>query len=307
MRTRALNSMTNHEIETYLKRNDVIFIPVGTVETHNPLPVDCEHVMAEAWAKLFAEQFDAVYMPNLMYFCSGGTDTMCGTVKIGMADGMKYLYAISRSLLAQGFKRQVFIPGHGPSRLMIHPVIHQILDDTKVPMLFLEPNYLFQSKGILPRPSGRPSGSWKKFKAVSDENGMGDHAKMLGAYKIIGRLDDVPTGAEANLPETIRYEGQHHNDWFPEHDIINECSSIHAPAPYWYDKETQHAASPLPETREEIEREAAIGEAYMRDLVSKVDFNEHLDILKRLQQHIQDKVVNNPATAPQLPPDRWAF
>ena len=292
MRTRALNAMTNHEIETYLKRNDVIFIPVGTVETHNPLPVDCEHVMAEAWAKLFAEQFDAVYMPNLMYFCSGGTDTMCGTVKIGMADGMKYLYAISRSLLAQGFKRQVFIPGHGPSRLMIHPVIHQILDDTKVPMLFLEPNYLFQSKGILPRPSGRPSGSWKKFKAVSDENGMGDHAKMLGAYKIIGRLDDVPTGAEANLPETIRYEGQHHNDWFPE---------------YWYDKETQHAASPLPETREEIEREAAIGEAYMRDLVSKVDFNEHLEILKRLQQHIQDKVVNNPATASQLPPDRWAF
>ena len=57
MRSHALNEMTNHEIQEYLKRNDVIFIPVGTVETHNPLPVDCEHVMAEAWAKLFAEQF----------------------------------------------------------------------------------------------------------------------------------------------------------------------------------------------------------------------------------------------------------
>ena len=137
---------------------------------------------------------------------------------------------------------------------------------------------------------------------------MGDHAQMLGAYKIIGRLrGDVPTGAEANIPGTIRYEGQHHNDWFPEHDIINECSGIHAPAPFWYDKQTQHAAGPLPQTREQIEREAEIGEAYMRDLVSKVDFNEHLDVLKRLQQHIQDKVVSDPVAGAQLPPDRWAF
>ena len=95
--------------------------------------------------------------------------------------------------------------------------------------------------------------------------------------------------------------------WFPEHDIIDECANVHAPPPFFYDHETQHASSPLPETREEIEREAAIGEAYMRDLVSKVDFTEHLDVLKRLQQHIQDKVVNNPATCSQLPPDRWAF
>jgi len=68
MRTRALNEMTNHEVQEYLKRNDVIFIPVGTVEMHNPYPVDCEHVMAEAWAKLFAEQFDcdAVYVSRIV-------------------------------------------------------------------------------------------------------------------------------------------------------------------------------------------------------------------------------------------------
>ena len=31
MRTRLLTSLTNTEVEQYLKRNDVIFIPVGTV------------------------------------------------------------------------------------------------------------------------------------------------------------------------------------------------------------------------------------------------------------------------------------
>ena len=34
MRTRLLIGLTNTEIEQYLKRNDVIFVPVGTVEPH---------------------------------------------------------------------------------------------------------------------------------------------------------------------------------------------------------------------------------------------------------------------------------
>lgn len=305
MRTRALNAMTNHEITEYLKRKDVIIIPVGTVETHNPYPVDCEYVMAEAWAKLFAEQFDCVYMPNLMYLCSGGTDSICGTVKMSMIDGMKYMYAISRSLLEQGFKRQVYIPGHGPSTLMMHPVIHQILDDTKVPMLFLEPYTLFAKKGLLPPRQFNTTRHWK-FKTLSDEEGLGDNAQMLAAYKIIGRLNDVPTGAEANIPETITKEGAHMNAWFPEHDIINECSNVHAPSPFFYDHETQHAAGPLPETREEMEREAEIGEKHMRDLVSKVDFNVHLEVLKKLQTHIEDKVI--PSVGKEhLPADRWSM
>jgi hypothetical protein len=32
--------MTNTEIEQYLKRNDVIFVPVGTIEPHAEIPID---------------------------------------------------------------------------------------------------------------------------------------------------------------------------------------------------------------------------------------------------------------------------
>lgn len=304
MRTNALNAMTNHEISEYLKGNDVIFVPVGTVEMHNPLPVDCEHVMAEAWAKLFAEQFNAVYMPNLMYLSSGGTEGQHGTVQMSMIDSMRYMYAISRSLLKQGFRRQVFIPGHGPSTLFMHPVITQIFTDTKVPMLHLEPYTLFSKKGLLEPMKRNVARTWS-HKPLTDDAGMGDHARMLGAYKIIGRLGDVPTGAEANIPGTIAEDGWVLNHWFPEHDIINECSNVHAPAPFYYTYEFHHAAGPLPETREEIEREAEIGEKYMRDLVSKVDFNVHLDVLRRLDQHIQNEVIPN--IGDQLPADRWSM
>jgi creatinine amidohydrolase len=44
MRARLLSSLTNIEVEQYLKRNDIIFIPVGTVEAHGGLPLDCEYI-----------------------------------------------------------------------------------------------------------------------------------------------------------------------------------------------------------------------------------------------------------------------
>ena len=108
MRTRDYHVMTNYEIEQYLNRNDVIFVPIGNAECHGPWPVDCEYVVAEAWARLFAEKFDGLFLKNLIYLPAGGTAAMRGTVQMGEFDAMHYMYAISRSLLKQGFRRQVF-------------------------------------------------------------------------------------------------------------------------------------------------------------------------------------------------------
>src|SRR5579872_5279867 len=73
MRTRYLTSLTNTEIEDYLKRNDVIFIPVGNVEVHGGFPTDCEYVGPLAFAVKMAEEADGLVLPNLAYFFPGGT------------------------------------------------------------------------------------------------------------------------------------------------------------------------------------------------------------------------------------------
>ena len=308
MRTRALNSMNNYEIEQYLKRNDVIFVPVGNAEMHGPLPIDCEYVVAEAWARLFAESCDAVYMPNLIYLCAGGTENGRGTVQMSPRDSSAYMYAIARSLLRQGFRRQVYIPSHGPSTLFMHPIIHQLMYDTKIPMLMLEPTHLFAAKGLMPARPARTADAepfrWH-VKVLSDDEGMGSNAQMLGAYKICGRLDDIPTGAEANVPEVLIEDGMLGNHFFPDHDIINQCSAAHCPAPFFYKKWNDHGSAPLPNTREEIEREAEIGEKWMRDMVSKVDLREHLDVLRRLDGYMQNEVM--PAVGDHLPENRWSW
>ena len=73
MRTRLLTGLTNTEIEQYLKRNDVIFVPVGTVEPHGGLPIDCEYVGPLAYAIKTAEATDGLVLPGMAYFFPDAT------------------------------------------------------------------------------------------------------------------------------------------------------------------------------------------------------------------------------------------
>ena len=48
LRSRYFTVLTNTEVEEYLRRNDVIVIPVGTAEAFNNMPTAQEYTMAEA-------------------------------------------------------------------------------------------------------------------------------------------------------------------------------------------------------------------------------------------------------------------
>ena len=50
MRTRILPKLLNSEVEEYLQHNDIIIVPVGTVEMHGGFPLDSETVISEAYA-----------------------------------------------------------------------------------------------------------------------------------------------------------------------------------------------------------------------------------------------------------------
>jgi creatinine amidohydrolase len=177
MRTRMLTSLTNTEIEEYLKRNDIIFIPVGNVEVHGGFPTDCEYVGPLAFAQKMAEEVDGLVLPNLAYFFPGGTVVGKGTVYIKPSEGLPYLKAIARSLLRQGFRRQIYLTSHGPSPQTLSPLIREFFDETKDPILYIE-------MGTLMR------------KAHADFNKV-----LFGAYSVVGRLDDIPLNVTQVMPE----------------------------------------------------------------------------------------------------------
>jgi creatinine amidohydrolase len=177
MRTRSLPSLTNTEVEAYLSRNDIIFIPVGNVEVHGGLPEDCEYVGPLAFAQKMAEETDGLVFPYLAYFFPGGTVVGKGTVYVTPSEGLAYLKAIAHSLLRQGFRRQIYLTAHGPSPQTLSPLIREFFDETKDPILYIE-----------------LGGLMRKVNA--------DHNKVLfGAYSVVGRLEDIPLNVTQVMPE----------------------------------------------------------------------------------------------------------
>jgi creatinine amidohydrolase len=177
MRTRLLTSLTNTEIEEYLRRNDVIYVPVGNVEVHGGFPTDCEYVGPLAFAMKMAEETDGLVLPYLSYFFPGGTVVGKGTVYVSPSEGLAYLKVIARSLLRQGFRRQIYLTGHGPSPQTLSPLMREFFDETKDPILYIE-------TGLLMR------------KVKADFNKV-----LFGAYQIAGRLEDIPLNVTQVMPE----------------------------------------------------------------------------------------------------------
>ena len=58
MRTRFLPKLLNSEVEDYLKENDIIIVPVGTVEMAGGFPLESETVISEAYALKMAQACD---------------------------------------------------------------------------------------------------------------------------------------------------------------------------------------------------------------------------------------------------------
>src|SRR5215469_2580758 len=137
MRTRSFTSLTNPEVEEYLKRNDVIFIPVGTSESFGTMPNDLEYTMAQAYALKMAEEADGLVLEHVIYFFPGVTVTGPGSVYVPEDLGEAYLKAIAHSLLRQGFRRQIYISAHGPSDQFVSGMVRQFFEETKVPILYM--------------------------------------------------------------------------------------------------------------------------------------------------------------------------
>lgn len=180
MRTRNLTSLTNTEIEAYLQRNDIIFIPVGNVEVHGGFPTDCEYVGPLAFAQKMAEEADGLVFPYLAYFFPGGTVVGRGTVYVTPEEGLAYIKAIARSLLRQGFRRQIYLTDHGPSPQTLSPLVREFFDETKDPILYINLGTLMRS-------------------AHADFNKV-----LFGAYSVVGRLDDIPLNVTQVMPDHPR-------------------------------------------------------------------------------------------------------
>ncbi len=268
MRTRILPKMLNSEVEAYLQRNDIIIVPVGTVEMHGGFPLDSETVISEAYALKMAEACDGLVLTGLPYFYAGATASGRGTVQVSIRQGIDYLSAIAHSLLRQGFKRQIYISFHGPAHMTCSPMVRDFFDETGVPILYMDLTMqMTRSAADL-------------FKSLDSF-----HAITVGAYKMLGRLEDIPL--------TTDFAQQQPQSCAPFQDLF-QLAYQSASIGYCFAQQSDHmptTAIPDPDTRNALATE---GEALICELVRRMDMSHIVEQMRKLEAY-------NDAVAAQKP------
>lgn len=269
MRTRILPKMLNSEVQEYLTHNDIIIVPVGTIEMHGGLPLDVETNISEAVGLKMAEACDALVLTGLPYFYSGATASGRGTVQVSVRQGIDYLGAIARSLLRLGFKRQIYISLHGPAHMTVSPMVRDFYDETGVPILYMDMTMqlfnnardLFQTDKMATDP--------KAFMKLLD-------SMFVGAYQIMGRIEDVPL--------TTEYDVSAVQSCAPFQDIFNLAYQSGAVG-YCFGENNDHApTTAIPDT-ETRQRMADEGQVIIEKLVERLNLPHVVAQLRKLEEY----------------------
>ena len=269
MRTRILPKMLNSEVQEYLSHNDIIIVPVGTVEMHGGLPLDVETNISEAVGLKMAEACDALVLTGLPYFYSGATASGRGTVQVSVRQGIDYLGAIARSLLRLGFKRQIYISLHGPAHMTVSPMIRDFYDETGVPILYMDMTMqLFNNARDLFQ-TDKMATDTKGFMKLLD-------SMFVGAYQIMGRIEDVPL--------TTEYDVSAVQSCAPFQDIFNLAYQSGAVG-YCFGENNNHVpTTAIPDT-ETRQRMADEDQVIIEKLVERLNLPHVVAHLRKLEEY----------------------
>jgi creatinine amidohydrolase len=267
MRSRLLTTLTGYEVSEYLKRNDVIFVPVGPTEVNGGYPTDVEYVIPLAFATKLAEKGDGLVLPYLAYFYPGGTTTSPATVYMSTSETLPFLKALTRSLIRQGFRRIVFLTSHGPSGNTMLPLVREIFDEHHVPVLWMDTGMV---RAVVPG---------------EDAPGFGDgppNARQLvtfGAYQIAGRLNDIPVGLSEPRREFTR-DTSNLSRWVPPYNGAPAGSFIADPS--------EHGGFVQPITAEQRGEWGRDGAAFIESKVAEFDVNGMLNALRQRDEFTKE-------------------
>ena len=269
MRTRDITRLSQFDIANYLKRNDVIFAAVGSVEGNGASPADIDYACALAAAMKMADAADGLFAPNLSYFYAGSTITSEASVNVSLSASREYLKALAKSFLRQGFKTQIWVvSGHGPAPLFVGSMVREFFDETHVPILTID------------------------VAAVARKMNR-DRSKMFyGAYSLLNRIDDLPLAG--NVPHMSKKEGgvAAGNPGLETLTKLGYSGSLNLG--FWWADPSGHGynTANLPKTVEERAAWGRQGEAEIEGLVKAMDMPT---IVKALQGHAKftkDEIVS---------------
>lgn len=273
MRTRIFNKMTAREVDDYLARGgNTIFVAVGVIEVHGAAPIDVETVIPEGFAVAMAEEADGLAMINLPYFFPGGTVVSNATVQVSIREGIDYLMMIGRSLVAQGFRKIIFVSGHMPAALYVNAMLRDFFQETKIHACHMDVGHIVMAS---------------HYYDGDGFQGFDDLAN--GAYRILGQEQFLPVD-----PDTMEMPpmGTPLN---PIHlELSERLAALGGKMALYYEDGSQHCGGRAFYTEEERSAACEKGEKVLRAVVKSIDFERIKNALDAYQAHVQDIIKKTP-------------
>jgi len=271
LHTRDLTRLSQVQLAAQLKKSDIIFIPVGAVETNGTQPSGRDYAWPLAYAMTMAEETGGLYMPGLVWSYPGTTTIAPSTVYLSPQAGTAFLKELAHSLLKQGFRRQVYLSAsHGPAPLTVGTLAREFFEETHVPILYINMDT------YLPR---------LQLTAA-------DRAKTLyGAHAITGRLEDLPLKGDYGESESHSSSPVLPNQGLATLGKLGFAGSLSLGS--WVADVMAHGGGSegLPATAAERTEWGKQGTEQMKAIVKKMRMPEAMEALRQHDRFTQEVIV----------------
>ena len=209
----------------------------------------------------------------------GTTVVGSSTIYMSPSQGLAHLKTIARSLLRQGFRRQVWVSiSHGPAALTVGTLARQFFEEERVPILYVDIDQHKTKLEIAPADRSHT---------------------VYGAHAITGRLEDIPLKGDYGADVLKTEAGSPENTGLAKLSELGYSGSLKLGS--WIPDVLAHGGSmPLASTAAEREEFGELGRKQIQTWVAKMRLNEAMDALRKHDRFTQEVII--PKFRDRLPP-----
>jgi creatinine amidohydrolase len=124
-----LAKSTWQQVEEYLKSSQTVLIPIGSTEQHGPTGIFCtDYVIPERISIEAGERTGALVTPVISLGMSNHHLAFAGTISLNPSTLMKVVEDVVSSLQGGGFRKFLFVNGHGGNNSTLDATFSEIRD-----------------------------------------------------------------------------------------------------------------------------------------------------------------------------------